>query len=381
MSLLSHSLVAALLAPPTTLLLRFLTLCDRSDRAQLVAISLLSALAWRTTVDLVPVVARRTFLAGLAGRDINKAPPTEGPLVKVPESLGIVPGCVFVLCSILFQVYLTVDSRVRLVEYNAALASICFMLLLGFADDVLDLPWRVKLVLPAFGSLPLLVAYSGSTLIVVPKPLRDMLGPSIDLGLLYKLYMCMLSVFCTNSINILAGLNGLEAGQSLIIAVSVAVHNLIELYGDFHELHMFSLCLMIPFIAVTLGLLKFNWFPSRVFVGDTFCYFAGVTFAVVGILGHFSKTLLLFFVPQILNFLYSVPQLVWLPCPRHRLPKLNPKTGKLEGIKTNLNLVNLFLVIFGPMTERGLCIALLAFQVVCCAVAFVIRYYVSTYFF
>jgi len=30
-----------------------------------------------------------------------------------------------------------------LVEYNAALASICFMVLLGFVDDVLDVPWRV----------------------------------------------------------------------------------------------------------------------------------------------------------------------------------------------------------------------------------------------
>ncbi len=61
--------------------------------------------------------------------------------------------------------------------------------------------------------------------------------------------------------------------------------------------------------------------PAKVFVGDTYCYFAGMTFAVVGILGHFSKTLLLFFIPQILNFLYSTPQLFkFVPCPRHRLP-------------------------------------------------------------
>ena len=57
------------------------------------------------------------------------------------------------------------------------------------------------------------------------------------------------------------------------------------------------------------------------FVGDTYCYFAGMTFAVVGILGHFSKTLLLLFIPQVFNFLYSTPQLFkFVPCPRHRLP-------------------------------------------------------------
>jgi len=32
--------------------------------------------------------------------------------------------------------------------------------------------------------------------------------------------------------------------------------------------------------------------------------------------------MLLFFIPQIINFLYSVPQLFHLiPCPRHRLPR------------------------------------------------------------
>ena len=41
----------------------------------------------------------------------------------------------------------------------------------------------------------------------------------------------------------------------------------------------------------------------------------------MGILAHNAKTMLLFFVPQIVNFLYSVPQLFKLvPCPRHRMP-------------------------------------------------------------
>ena len=70
---------------------------------------------------------------------------------------------------------------------------------------------------------------------------------------------------------------------------------------------MFSITLMIPFLLTTLALLRANSFPSRVFVGDTFCYFAGMTFAVVGILGHFSKTMILFFLPQICNFVLSLP--------------------------------------------------------------------------
>jgi len=176
------------------------------------------------------------------------------------------------------------------------------------------------------------------------------------LGVVYYVYMGLLAVFCTNAINILAGVNGVEAGQSLVIAASIALNNYIQLHEDCCATdHLFSLYLILPFIGTTLGLLWYNWYapaaraagrrvsahlstdvcapvarggravaryPSRVFVGDTFCYFAGMTFAVVGILGHFSKTMLLFFIPQIFNFIFSAPQLFHLvECPRHRMPK------------------------------------------------------------
>lgn len=46
-----------------------------------------------------------------------------------------------------------------------------------------------------------------------------------------------------------------------------------------------------------------------------------MTFACAAIISHFPKTLLLFFLPQIFNFVLSCPQLFGLvPCPRHRLP-------------------------------------------------------------
>ncbi|KAI8029513.1 UDP-glucose flavonoid 3-O-glucosyltransferase 7 [Camellia lanceoleosa] len=76
------------------------------------------------------------------------------------------------------------DYASWLVEYNAALASICFMILLGFVDDVLDVPWRVKLLLPSIAALPLLMAYAGHPTIVIPKPLIPYLGLEVlDLGL------------------------------------------------------------------------------------------------------------------------------------------------------------------------------------------------------
>merc|ERR1712154_685476 len=98
--------------------------------------------------------------------------------------------------------------------------------------------------------------------------------------------------------------------------------------------HILSLFLVGPFVGTTAGLLVHNFYPSSVFVGDTYTMFAGMCLAVCGIMGHFSKTLMLFFIPQILNFLYSVPQLFGLwgyKCPRHRLPRYDTETKLLYG--------------------------------------------------
>lgn len=143
-----------------------------------------------------------------------------------------------------------------------------------------------------------------------------------------------------------------------------------------------------------------------------------MTFAVVGILGHFSKTTLLFFIPQVFNFLYSSPQLFkFIPCPRHRLPKFNSKTDRLEisttifrysdlnfigkfvinvfralkligwqekegyVITNNLTLINLILLYFGPLHEAKLTSILIFIQMFFTGVAFVIRYPLASAFY
>eukprot|EP00949_MAST-11_sp_MAST-11-sp1_P002450 g2450.t1 len=362
----------------------------------------------------IPRVVKR-FPEVLRGRDMGKLDKTE-----IPEGVGIVTGAGMLVCMVICQrFYLDGgggDALRRLAEYNSSLLSISIGLLLGFVDDVLDLPWRYKLLGCAAAASPLLLSYGGTTDIILPKVLRPMLydasdgaltslgtlvsafapvdvasaGAIVSLGLFYQLYMYLLSVFLINCINIYAGINGLEAAQSAVIAVAIIIMNVLELVhetdratftgNDDH--HLLSLMIMLPFFATTMSLLYFNWFPARVFVGDTFTHFAGMTFAVAAILGHFSKTLLLLFVPQIANFAYSLPQLVGaVPCPRHRLPNFNRKTGLMEPScvapgdpRTNMTLINAVLRVFGPMKEQTLCIVLVALQVGTCAAGLAGRY-------
>ncbi|KAJ8449812.1 hypothetical protein Cgig2_001468 [Carnegiea gigantea] len=331
----------------------------------------LSAAGFFVTVKLIPVASRYVLRRNLFGYDINKKGTPQG-LIKIPESLGIVVGIVFLVLAILFQHFnFTADSS-WLVEYNAALASICFMILLGFVDDVLDVPWRVKLVLPSFAALPLLMAYAGHTTIVIPKPLIPYVGLEVlDLGWIYKLYMGLLVVFCTNSINIHAGINGLEVGQTVVIASAILIHNVMQIGAsndpEYQQAHAFSIYLVQPFLATSLALLCYNWYPSSVFVGDTYTYFAGMTMAVVGILGMESLSFPALSPSEAEDALFAnvfgvFHQLAGLiPCPRHRLPKFNPNTGLLTGTNDG-TLVNFTLRLLGRMREESLCIVLLLLQ-------------------
>ncbi|VDM63609.1 unnamed protein product [Angiostrongylus costaricensis] len=366
----------------------------------------------------------------------------------VPEPMGVICAAVYLIVMFLFIPFPFVEwigSEVtfpysKFLAFLSGLISICMAILLGFADDVLDLRWRHKLIFPTLSSLPILMVYyvsGSSTTIVIPSVVRTLLSSvvpsfvvstipaSVDIHILYYVFMCLVVVFCTNAINILAGVNGLESGQALVVAFSVVVFNIVQV-GRVEECwdHQLSLFFLIPFLACTFALYQFNKYPARVFVGDTFCYWAGMTLAVVSILGHFSKTMILFLIPQVLNFLYSIPQLFKLvPCPRHRLPCFDEKTDTVSMSKVkfknsdlkplgglilrllsacgllhckkfvfsfncyliliwqeinNLTVINLVLKFTEPLHEKTLTNILLSIQIVCSVFAFFIRFYLAS---
>ncbi|KAL8963582.1 MAG: hypothetical protein Q9193_000175 [Seirophora villosa] len=405
----------------------------------LIASLAFSGIAFSFTYSLIRWLAQTFINAGLKGRDMSKLRKPE-----LPETMGAVCAVVYLLTLITFIPFpfyqdivaatsgggnrdviierqpSLADGRVlhrfphsKLASYLSALLSLQSVVILGIADDLFDIRWRHKLFIPAFAAIPMLVVYFvdyGVTNVVVPVQLEPYLGTLIDLGWIYYAYMACVAIFCPNSINILAGINGIEVSQSIVIAVLLLLNDLLSLYAapaspsphPATDPHLFSIYLLLPFIGVSAALWWHNWYPARVFVGDTYCYFAGMVFAIVGILGHFSKTLLLTFIPQILNFLYSSPQLFGvMPCPRHRLPHFNSRTGLLEPSMTewqhppgrivtgalkllarlpvplvairengegaitqssNLTLLNLWLVWLGPMKEDRLAMGITGAQ-------------------
>lgn len=384
-----------------------------------------SILAFLASIVMIPMCSAAFVRKGLSGKDLNKpGRPT------IPESMGAVSAVIYLVVMLLFipfafyeHLAMEVFPHNKLSTYLSAVLSLQSMVILGLADDFFDLRWRHKFFIPAFASIPLLVVYYvdyGVTHVVVPTPLRPYLGELVELDWLYYFYMSALSIFCTNSINILAGVNGVEVGQSVIIALCIFANDMLYITGTQSQVgpghpalenHLLSTYFILPFLGVSLALLWYNWWPARVFVGDTYCYFAGMTFATIAILGHFSKTLLLFFIPQIFNFLLSAPQLFHIiPCPRHRLPKLQ-SNGKLEASlvefprppsrlqrvilnvaevlglvrlvrldnsqiisSTNFTLISVVLVRFGQLREDHLAILIMSIQVIFGIIGLLVRH-------
>lgn len=354
----------------------------------------LSVVGYLLSMRFIPPVMKTLFDRNIYGIDINKSTPATRALFSkarktgefsdelkklvIPESLGIVVGGIY-LCSVLLAL---IAGGVPLAKANGAVTTVAVMLLLGFVDDVLDVRWRYKLILSVFGAMPLIMGYEGALSIAVPIPLRGLIGSAfIYLGPLYLVYLVMVCVFCTNSINILAGVNGAEVGQSLVIAVASLVYNLVQLRHVedtvMTEQHRIAIVLLLPFIGVSYALWKFNRYPSRVFVGDSYTYFAGTVLAVAGITAVYSKTLLLFFIPQIINFVISLPQLFHIiPCPRHRVPQWIAEKDVLTNSR-NGTILNAFLWVFGDMHERRLTQVVIVFQVVCSLLAFYVRFFLA----
>ncbi|KAI2607352.1 glycosyl transferase family 4-domain-containing protein [Hypoxylon fragiforme] len=331
----------------------------------LIASAALSGLAFASSYAMIRWLGPTFMKAGLKGRDMSKVNNSH----YIPECMGGICAVVYLLIIIVFipfpfykdivvatsgggnrDVVMNVEfvqkgrllhkfPHSKLASYLSAIISLQSITLLGIGDDLFDIRWRHKFFIPAFASIPLLVIYFidfGVTSIVLPTFLQPYVGRElVDLGFLYYGYMSAFSIFSPNSINILAGINGMEVSQSIVIALLLAFNDALYLLTPYPhpatDSHLFSLYFLLPFLGVSFALLIHNWYPARVFVGDTYCYFAGMVFVVVSVLGHFSKTLILLLVPQIFNFVYSTPQLFGLiPCPRHRLPHFNARTGLLE---------------------------------------------------
>lgn len=276
-------------------------------------------------VTYVSVTITEPFLrgCGITGKDLLKK---QQPVL--PEAMGLVAGCV--LCTFL--------------PYGPILWCTLCGLWIGALDDIFDVKWRTKLILSALSYLPLIQSNTNILLF----------GNLLDLGVLYHVYMIIWCVWCGNAINIHAGINGLEVGQCVVIAMGLFVVTT----GPFYS-----------YICVAAVLLFYNWYPAQLFVGDSWCYLSGMFF--VASAQHDTELLAIMMLPQIINTLLSLPELIG-ECPRHRMPKYDVQEDVLLP-SGNGTLLNVILNLCGPMHERRLCQIALCLQAICVCIGVYVK--------
>lgn len=235
---------------------------------------------------------RKVKSIGLVWDDMNKI---KGE--KVSGSGGLIVLLAFllsVLCYVAYRVFILESENGFLLEIFVILTMVTFMGFVGFIDDLFGwrkggLSARSRILLAIFGAIPLIAIKAGDSSISFP------FFGGIDLGILYPLIFIPLGVVATTTtFNILAGFNGLEAGQGMILLSGLAF---VSYMTGSPWLAVVCLCMV---LALT-GFLVHNKFPARVFPGDVMTYSIGVMIAAVAILGNFEKIAMFFYIPYILE--------------------------------------------------------------------------------
>jgi len=115
----------------------------------------------------------------------------------------------------------------------------------------------------------------------------------LHLGLLGIPLTLLWIVGVTNAINLIDGLDGLASGVSSIVLLTITGIAIMD--GN-----IFIISLASVLLASTLGFLYFNFYPAKIFMGDTGALFLGYMIAVISLLGFKSITLFSLAIPIII---------------------------------------------------------------------------------
>ncbi|MFC2175096.1 hypothetical protein ACFLQ2_04515 [archaeon] len=237
--------------------------------------------SWVVTKWIIPKALERNF----TGRDVHKA---ERVFVSELGGVGISIGFMLgVFTFVGLSNYWNILSEWS--AMFAAVASVLVIFIIGLMDDLFEIPWGQKSLLPVIGAIPLVVLGAGDPTMVLP-----ILG-LVNFGLIYYLVLVPLGVTgSANAMNMIGGYNGSEAGLGIMIMAAMAVI-------AFASGSVAALAILLAMIAALLGFLFFNWYPAKIFMGDAGTFQIGAVIAAAAIIGNMEKYAVLLFALYFFN--------------------------------------------------------------------------------
>lgn len=279
-----------------------------------------------STMVLIRLCAR----AGIVGRDVNKPGQPE-----IPEmgGLAIVAGfCAGILFALGMMSFLHLFPQVNTLLLLAVIATVLMLALIGVVDDLLDMRQWVKALLPLLAAVPLMAVRAGHSTVWIP-----FVG-EVNFWIYYPLVLVPLGVTgAANAVNMLAGFNGLEVGMGIVAMGSLSVI-------AWQTGQATALLLLVCGLGALLGMLYFNWYPARIFIGDVGTLSIGAILASACIIGNFEVAGGLVILPYFLDFCFKAargfPSRGWggelgpdgkLRCPAHGPVSLCQAVLKVSG--------------------------------------------------
>lgn len=178
------------------------------------------------------------------------------------------------------------------------------------ADDLIELAPLPRLfwqfLAAALVVLPRLNGpFAGIVIGEVPNPFHLRVTESLTLPLAVAIPFTLLWIVgMTNAINWIDGIDGLSSGIVFIASAVLFIHTYFRPPGN----PQFTISLLpLALGAAVLGFLRFNWYPSRIIMGDCGAMFLGYALAVASIIGgaKIATTLLVLIVP-LLNIAWVI---------------------------------------------------------------------------
>jgi phospho-N-acetylmuramoyl-pentapeptide-transferase len=129
------------------------------------------------------------------------------------------------------------------------------------------------------------------------------LDATIDLGILYPLFIYLVVAGTTNAVNLTDGLDGLAAGCSAIVLLAYLAITFVVSGNE--DLSLLAGCL----VGGCVGFLWFNAYPATVFMGDTGSLGLGGAIAGMAVMTQTEELLILIggiFVVEALSVLIQV---------------------------------------------------------------------------
>ena len=245
------------------------------------------------TLLVVPKWIRKCRQIELLWPDMNKY----GYPKKVASSGGIVIILAFVLgvlSYVALETFALDGNNTLNVKIFSFLNVVILAGLIGLVDDFLGwqkggLSWRFRILMAFIISIPLVVINVGDHIMSIP------FFGQVNFGIFYSLLIIPLGVAgTTTTFNFLAGFNGLEAGQGIII---VGFLSFIAYITGNSWLAIMGLIM----VASLIGFYFYNRFPARVFPGNGATWAIGSMIACMAILGNFEKIAVFIFIPYIIE--------------------------------------------------------------------------------